>query len=61
MYDSASFLSENEFLRQMFVCRNNVLSAWRFGSRILTREMLAERIWGDGEYVDENGLTFCHT
>lgn len=56
MYDPASFLSENEFLRQMFVCRNNVLSAWRFGSRILT-----ERIWGDGEYVDENGLTFCHT
>lgn len=25
--------------------------------RILTREMLADRIWGSGEYVDENALS----
>lgn len=26
-------------------------------SRILTREALVDRIWGDGEYVDENALS----
>ncbi len=25
--------------------------------RILTREVLVERIWGDGEYIDENALS----
>lgn len=25
--------------------------------RILTRETLAERLWGDGDYVDENALS----
>lgn len=43
------FLSVNEQRLLRLLVENH--------GRILTREMLTDRIWGDGEYVDENALS----